>query len=260
MLVLGCDAGPGESSCTDGVDNDMNGLTDCDDAMCAAHVACAVDGSTRDGGVEDGGARCEPMTCSGCCDGDRCLSGESLAACGHGGATCEVCPLGATCQATGCEGGAVACGPANCDGCCMGDVCVDGGQVAACGSSGGGCTTCEAWEACRSGVCGVDPASKWRISLLDGVLPPSDFDGSDWDTLGAGEADPLVEVIIGAPDAGRMVIGDTISNTLTPDWTMGGSTQALSERVTAAQILAYLRFDMFDIDTTTPRDPVGTCR
>jgi len=252
---------PGESSCSDGVDNDMNGQTDCADTACAAHAACV----TTDAGISDdgGGAGCGPESCMGCCDADRCQSGMSLAACGWGGLACEVCLLGASCEPTGCEGGPVACGPANCAGCCAGDICVGGDRLVACGTGGGACDACDSWEVCSAaGACGVDPASEWQISLIDAVIPPTNL-GSDWDGVGAGECDPFVELRVGSAGAMEIVMPG-IGDTITPDWTMGGTTTVLSPRVTVAEILAFLRFDMFDDDSGigpfNPPDTIGMCR
>lgn len=255
-LSSACDATPvGESSCTDGVDNDMNGRVDCEDAACAGTAACG--GS--DGGAGDGGSgACGPESCMGCCDGDRCVSGASLAACGQGGAACEVCALGASCEADGCVGGPVACGPANCDGCCMGDICVAGDRPAACGAGGGACDPCDAWEVCSTGGCGVDGASRWQVELLGATIPATNFDGSDWDGIGAGEADPFVALRVGSAGATPIALR-TIDDTLTPDWTDGGTVRTFSPRVTAAEILAFLRFDMFDEDVTF-NDTIGMCR
>ena len=260
LTLAACDpATGGETSCTDSVDNDMNGLTDCADSACAAHVSC----SSSDGGpmTDDAGMMmmaCDASSCMGCCDGDRCLSGASLAACGQGGVACEVCMLGAACEATGCVGGPVACGPENCAGCCMGDICVMGDRPAACGTGGGACNACEAWQVCSASGCGVDPDSEWQISLLDAVLPATNHGMASWDGIGAGAADPFVELRIGSGSAAGIPL-PTIDDTLTPDWTEGGTTMTLSPRVTAAQILAFLRFDMFDEDVSFD-DTVGMCR
>ena len=261
LTLMACDpGGSGETSCTDGVDNDMNGQTDCADPACAAFVGCVgqPEGGVPDGGAGDGGGpACDSTNCTGCCDGDRCLSGASLAACGQGGVACDVCALGAMCEATGCVGGPVACGPGNCDGCCMGDICVTGDRPAACGMGGGACEMCESWQMCQSAGCGVDPAGEWQIELLSGVVPATPLGGGSWDGVGAGEADPFVEVRVGSAGAAGIPF-PTQDNTLTPDWTEGGSTRALSPRQTAAQLLAFLRFDMFDEDVSFD-DPIGRC-
>ena len=250
-LAAACDATPsGETSCIDGIDNDMNGQTDCADTSCAGNPAC----SPSDAGSGDGGGPgCDPSSCPGCCDGDRCQSGESLAACGTGGVACEACALGATCEPTGCEGGPVACGPANCDGCCVGDTCAPGDSSAACGTGGAACAACEGFEMCMADGCGVDPGGEWQIEILDAVVPPTKFDGSDWDGIGAGECDPFVEIRVGSAGA-TPIVTPTMDGTLTPDWT-----GTLTMRVTAGEILAFLRFDMVDEDLASD-DTIGMCR
>jgi hypothetical protein len=51
----GCDGGVcRETNCADGIDNDGNGLTDCDDPNCPGRP-CAGDGGILDGGALDGG-------------------------------------------------------------------------------------------------------------------------------------------------------------------------------------------------------------
>jgi hypothetical protein len=41
---------------------------------------------------------CSPSTCDGCCEGSVCRTGDSLDACGFGGATCDVCGLDFECS------------------------------------------------------------------------------------------------------------------------------------------------------------------
>lgn len=48
-------------------------------------------------------ARCSPDTCAGCCDAEGvCQPGDSAAACGQGGGTCQACGTGESCQARVC--------------------------------------------------------------------------------------------------------------------------------------------------------------
>lgn len=55
-----------------------------------------------------------------------------------------------------CEGG---CNPANCGGCCQGNTCRVGTELAACGVSGGSCNVCSSSQACSAGACVCNPAS-----------------------------------------------------------------------------------------------------
>ena len=51
-----------------------------------------------DAGLPDAGVWvCGPGACDGCCDEGRCLPGNRLSACGHGGAACAACGADAHC-------------------------------------------------------------------------------------------------------------------------------------------------------------------
>lgn len=227
--------------------------------LSAMGAGCSDSPVTTDAGMTDGGVEaCGPANCMGCCDGDRCVSGASLAACGLGGGACEVCAIGAMCGATGCSGGPMGCSPSNCTGCCMRGTCLAGDQLAACGSAGGVCSACSAPDVCASGACGFDGASEWQIEILDATFPAMNFGASSWDSIGAGEADPFVQLRVGSAVATPITL-PTIDGTLTPDWTTGGTVTTLSPTVTGADLVAYLRFDMFDEDVSFD-DAIGTCR
>jgi hypothetical protein len=105
---------------------------------------------------------CGPSNCAGCCVGSgaiaSCQTGTFSLMCGQGGLACTVCgpgeqcrPLiydaGGYCQANG------ACNPTTCTGCCVGDICAQGNQSAACGWGGAACSVCGTGSACYSGVC-----------------------------------------------------------------------------------------------------------
>ena len=51
----------------------------------------------------------------------------------------------------------------------------------------------------------------------------------------------------------------TVDGTLTPDWTEGGTETVLSPAFTAAELMAFLRFDLWDEDTGGPDDVIGMC-
>ena len=106
-------------------------------------------------------SKCNAQTCAdGCCVGNLCQhGGKSDTACGNGGIACDDCAVrGQTCG-TGSDGGAsfvcvgaAACGPKNCKGCCIGDVCVTGGDDTACGLAGTQCANCAGkGQACSAG-------------------------------------------------------------------------------------------------------------
>jgi hypothetical protein len=59
LLAAGCPSPPREALCNDGIDNDSDGRTDCDDPNCVPDPACALPdedaGSDEDAGPDDGG-------------------------------------------------------------------------------------------------------------------------------------------------------------------------------------------------------------
>lgn len=123
-----------ESSCTDGIDNDGNGLTDCDDPACADLAICqgpecgdgVAEGTEEcDGddlgnatcvgeGFDGGELGCNPTTCtfdtSGCTTDPICGDGVI-----DTGEECDGTDFaGATCLTLGHTGGDLACSPATC--------------------------------------------------------------------------------------------------------------------------------------------------
>jgi hypothetical protein len=93
-----------------------------------------------------GGNKCGPGTCPGCCIGDLCVGGTDPNACGRAGQQCQNCAAqGTVCQPTSpggiCEGQPT-CGPQNCPGCCIGNICVAGIDDSACGLAGQQCQNC----------------------------------------------------------------------------------------------------------------------
>jgi hypothetical protein len=66
----------------------------------------ASDGGT-DSGSDDASvttsppvSSCNPATCDGCCQGDRCITGTTASACGTGGLACRACAPNLTCGPT----------------------------------------------------------------------------------------------------------------------------------------------------------------
>ncbi|MGH7296925.1 MAG: hypothetical protein ACRELB_18440 [Polyangiaceae bacterium] len=119
---------------------------------CTANgTSCVAQGSV--GGVCEGVATCSPANCTGCCAGNVCVSGTSPTQCGELGQACANCQsTGGTCFSTGeggfCQGQSL-CGPQNCQGCCEGDLCVNGTQPGQCGIGGQVCGDCAA----QGGLC-----------------------------------------------------------------------------------------------------------
>lgn len=93
---------------------------------------------------------CSPDTCKGCCDQDRCLTGDAPTFCGGGGKACAACTSAQVCGRFGCEARNRVCDPSTCDGCCDGNgMCVAGQLASACGSGGTACGVCQQMETCQ---------------------------------------------------------------------------------------------------------------
>jgi hypothetical protein len=109
-------------------------------AACSMTQSCLVNQCTS--------SSCGPLTCNGCCDGTVCITAGTNLKCGIGGNPCVACTSPATCQGGACttppppDAGSTVCGPANCPGCCQGNVCKPGTSVNACGEGGDSCGVC----------------------------------------------------------------------------------------------------------------------
>ena len=147
----------GAAACSDGEDNDLDGLVDCDDPSCAGVPACAedsaeecADGSDNDwDGLADcddpgcdgvGGCPCNVAPTGACQAGYYCLSGATTAAPTNGinGQQCpqgHYCPAGSTRQ-VGCPVGSFSASLGNaavsdCTACTAGRYCPSTGQTSA---------------------------------------------------------------------------------------------------------------------------------
>jgi hypothetical protein len=163
--------------CRDGLDNDCDGATDCEDSECADLPVC-VEMSCGNGvdDDQDGATDCADPDCDGV---DGCLEtvcDDGLDDEGDGHTDCEdpdcaarpcsdgnACTVGDTCQGSACVGEALGCDDANP---CTSDSCL----------AGSGCTftpvDCDDQDACTRDWC--DPA--------DGTCrhdPPADLDDGD---------------------------------------------------------------------------------
>lgn len=133
----------------------------------AACQNCVAQGTTC-GGVPGGGGQCQgigrcgPQNCGGCCDArGTCTEGIDSTSCGRGGEACNDCtPRSQVCAPRDQPNGRTCidpppCGPLNCAGCCIGNVCTLGTQDTACGQGGPQCTNCAgANQTCGAGgVC-----------------------------------------------------------------------------------------------------------
>lgn len=106
------------------------------------------DGGAPDAGGPDAGAP-DAGVCTGCTQGSSCLPGDTEAACGTAGNTCQACVGDAYCVAGQCQ----RCTPQSCPlGCCDRGVCYTPSQ-AQCGLSGAACVACTNNNACADGQC-----------------------------------------------------------------------------------------------------------
>ncbi len=119
------------------------------------------------GGRCEGIGRCGPANCGGCCDAKgTCVEGIDSTACGRGGESCNDCtPRAQVCAPRDQPNGRSCidpppCGPLNCNGCCIGNVCTLGTQDTACGTKGVACLNCTGQnQTCGAGgVCTGGPA------------------------------------------------------------------------------------------------------
>ena len=93
-------------------------------------------------------------------------------------------PAGAAgARGTGGAGGAPGrCGPATCNGCCAGTVCVPLPTARQCGSRGAACTACGACQLCSAaGQCALDPGSQWTIAVENARVTTLAPNGGFWD-------------------------------------------------------------------------------
>lgn len=156
----------------------------CGDGCCASSTVCL--GGTNESACGTGGRACAacdegdevcdatnrecrpttcgPENCDGCCEGNRCRTGQAPSLCGASGQACRACGDGETCSPTGAAGGACVatrtCTSSTCpNGCCtLDDRCVDGTSDGACGTGAAACRNCAAQsEICSSRACAPPP-------------------------------------------------------------------------------------------------------
>ncbi len=143
LVMAGC--GGAQGGDTEG-GSSTNGGTD-------VATASTLDPDTGPGTADETGAppRCNPDNCRGCCDGDACVEGVDVSACGVGGGQCSACPDGSTCDAGVCD---LPCED-TCEGCCEGETCIEfDAQLAnTCGLGGAVCVACGVDFDCVEGAC-----------------------------------------------------------------------------------------------------------
>jgi hypothetical protein len=120
------------------------------------------------GGVCTGGPSCNAMNCGeGCCDGDICTVGNTVASCGRSGEACAACATGQSCVPDTPTSGTCQfppfCDGQSCSTCCAGNQCEPGTTDTACGAAfaGGFCVDCTAsGMICQDHLCVVPCSSK----------------------------------------------------------------------------------------------------
>lgn len=157
-------------------------------------------------------------TCSGCCDGSKCveLSAESDAKCGVKGKMCSACAGSSTCDTdTGkCvgAGGGGGCA-ASCDGCCTTKGCVgyQDTDSFACGVNGANCKVCEV----QGGLCDDSGMCTNQVAYYDSywiTVPSIDASGNSCN-IAAGLEVPDLFVCMSAMDPNtKQVLQDAAGN------------------------------------------------
>lgn len=187
----------GEPGCTDGVDNDCDGLVDADDTDCA--FACATDEECQGDNLCDGVETCDggvckpglPVDCSDLNDPASCLVGECVGATG----ACEqrtatdgtLCDDGLFCTVDeACEGGA--CGVGEPNGCeAVIDAC---NPTATCDELVGACVPVPVECAPDDNPCtapGCDPALGCNPPAPDGIACDDGLYCTTTDACASGE-------------------------------------------------------------------------
>lgn len=196
---------------------------------------------------------CGDGICGGS-DGENCMScradcGSCSLTCGDGvcssGDTCTNCPSDCgSCMTSSCS--------ATCGGCCDGDSCLGGTSSSACGIRGGVCADCGPDRICASGLCLIDPASRWNVVLETLTVANTRYDGVAWDTIG-GTPDPFVSVYVGSETAtpSQSAVADDAYSVRYD----GGATVSGAR---SDALMAYLGFRVTDADTGVTED-IGYC-
>ena len=177
----GCVAEPSTTeldgpSCSDGLDNDGDGLGDCDDPGCAAQPFCVS---------------CTPNCAGRVCGTDGC------------GGSCGSCATGTSCNASGtCVAG---CTPN-----CAGRQCGADGCGGVCGPGCSGTDICSAAGRC-AGTCAIEPGT-WAVSYV--LAPASTAGGCPVPATAGVVAGTLQELVGGCgsnPDCTSCVITDPVA-------------------------------------------------
>jgi len=179
-----------------------------------------------------GGARCVPnasvaCTCADGRTGQQVCNPQGTAFTGT--CTCGCAPTCGTnmCGSDGCGG--------SCGTCSAGTSCVGGACAGA--PCGGGCAL---GYACNGTACVLDGTHTWIVRISHGTVEQRDCAGASWDAFG-GLPDPMVCATV----RGAQYCTDVQADTIAPRWV----TRDLPP-VSAATLLAGIRMDYYDVDTS----------
>ncbi|MBU0611791.1 MAG: C2 domain-containing protein [Armatimonadetes bacterium] len=188
-------------------------------------------------------------SCSGCCfAGNQCMPGNSVAACGFGGLTCQTCSGSDECQNGSCIPQAPQCNASNCvDGCCSSaNICVKPPTTSACGLKGGACKTCTGSQVCQAGTCEAAASKTYAVTVNSAEVSNADCGG--W-TDGC---DAYVEVALGG---GALVKAPYVQDSEKPVWDF-----KLFDATDKELLATQLKVHVADDDGwPNPDDELGTC-
>lgn len=254
LFVAGCGSsdspgleGTTAADCSDGLDNDRDGLADCADAGCASAQNCVVTfdaGPPRDGGTRPdlGPVPCGPSNCATCCrpNGTCAITGLLGSECGSGGDQCSDCgafncsPPGVCNVPTGCSVTLPTSGPAT-DTCTGSEICIcPGGPDDACTGTG---------------TCTVASGRMYLIELDYVLTDTTKLNGDPWD-VGGGAPDPFAILSLNTVSQGASTY---ISDTFSAQWAEPVPSWTLTLTSGAA-----LRLDAWDYDISD-HDWLGAC-
>lgn len=207
---------------------------------------------------------CGPATCAGCCAEDPgtgkivCMGGGAVDQCGKNGANCIDCGVGAVCSSGVCVTQSCA---SQCAGCCdPAGNCKGGDTVDGCGKNGATCAVCQpsaSFTCNASRECEPLANAKWDVWVSRAEIPANDVNnpGKGWDDSAGSLPDSFVKVTTSNGSGGDLTnTSATIDNTLTPNWS-----ETLLTSVTTTQLQTKLVWWVYDYDTWSPNDLVGTC-
>lgn len=200
------------------------------------------------------------------CTAGVCTPGTTMVCtCADGRTGAQVCTSdGAGFGACSCGGvhtdGGTFCSPGALQGCTCASglsgsqTCLaDGSGFNACACGSGGCApACGRGYTCSGSTCIVDSAALWDVDLIHLHVPSADYAGATFDTFG-GLPDPLVCVTAGSASATADCTAE-MDNVLDVDYAARGTTGG-----TAAQLRAYLKFQVDDYDAGSTNDFIGAC-